>query len=267
MTDPRSVGVHPSVRAALSAAGEWLEEHHPRETLDAIEEQFLALGDLEELVPPGHPPSAALGDLPQDLLDRATRNAREFLVAEGELRLEGETIGVLDLVLGPTGPDLEEDERRVLEELGRSALSLYEIKKVRAGRWRVRDRVGDAVGDRVGAGDEEVWIEAPGDAEDLRGERLEKGHHVVLRLLHLPGTDDPVASDAVYALPGSVVGKLLESLSFTLEDDAWADAASDAHPGPAAERSLRSVFLVGGWLEALMARPVAKQSEGKSQPN
>jgi len=54
-------------------------------------------------------------------------NAMEWLLAEGEIKVRGQDVPIMECLLGPGGPVLSPIQRQWLEQLGMARLSLYEV--------------------------------------------------------------------------------------------------------------------------------------------
>jgi hypothetical protein len=110
---------------AVSIALDWLVRHHEEAVDRAVEEGFLA----------SYGPGSL--DLVRQLRaeDRSAvfSNAREWLVAEGTLDLDGEEVSALGLFLDHAGEALTEEQRRWLLALAEQPLDLYGVEEVLPG--------------------------------------------------------------------------------------------------------------------------------------
>jgi SEC-C motif/Protein of unknown function (DUF2384) len=117
--------------SAVPRALAWLEQHHRKAWSiafeaafeDAIDEVFFEEEDDAAI-------EDALADLSDELMGQVQINLTEWLLAEGEIQVKGEWIGVPELLLGPRGPLLSIGQRAWLEQLARQPLRLYDVTEV-----------------------------------------------------------------------------------------------------------------------------------------
>jgi len=109
---------------SAAAALDWLHRFH-RPALTAAVDHFFDGFEDEEL--------DRIRLLPRGLIEMVEINSTEWLVAEGEIEVRGQTMRVADLVLGPGGPLLRAEDRRWIEGLATHPLRLYEVKDVLPG--------------------------------------------------------------------------------------------------------------------------------------
>lgn len=204
---------------AVAAAVDWLLSHHEEACDETLNEDFL--GGLED----EH--YERLEELPEELAELMTANAFEWLLAEGEIEIDGEPRRTLELVLGPGGPELEDAQRAYLESLGQRGLGLYEVEEAVPGEglW-LEDALGRDQPSRI-------WV-----AERMASASLEPGNILATRLL--PG-DPWESSGALYPFPEELYSPLIQELQ-----DQLAGAET-----PQQEREAIGVILVDNWLELI----------------
>ena len=113
---------------AAERALAWLAQHHRRAMAaalntaidDAAAEIF---GDEDEA-------RAAIAGMSEELWDQLRLNLTEWLLAEGDLKVNGTFRRVAELVLGTRGPSMTGGQRAWLEQLARRPLRLYDITEV-----------------------------------------------------------------------------------------------------------------------------------------
>lgn len=162
--------------AAVGKALEWLANRYPDGMRSAVDEDFfggLKEGEKEKLdgLPPGY----------HQLLNA---NLGEWLVTDARIRVDGDVLPVNGLILGPGGPDLTAEGARWLECLGKSPLSLYEVRGVVRG-------VGMTLADLVRPDETEVWV-----SEKVATQSLLQWDIVATRIVR--ENVDPVLSGALY---------------------------------------------------------------------
>lgn len=214
----------------------WLEEHHEMASnIAAARIYFAGLSDDEV---------AAIISIPGQLFRMIDCNGKELLLAEGELELEAGTVSCLDLVLGPDGPPLSNEQRGYLELLGQRHMSFYEVVESRPGSGvSLRDLVNE---------DEPVrWV---GEATLSRQRVGKVGARFGARLM--PG-DPWRMSGAAYSTQEPHTSYLIGRIRAALEG-----AAS-----PAAIRQAHSQFIVFGWLHAMARLPPSYFADAGSVPS
>ncbi len=206
--------------AAGPLALDWLYEHHEEAAVAAYAETYFAgLGRAQ---------AETLAAAPGELFTLIDCNGKELLLAEGEIEVDGVTRSCIDLVLGPDGPPLDDEQRQYLEALGGRHMSFYRVEKSRRGRGlALRDLVDDSEPVR--------WIEA---RELSRGRFRKPGKVFGARLL--PGTPWK-ASGAFYATQEPHTSYLLERIR--------AELAENTDPGRV--RRIHSQYIVLGWLHGM----------------
>jgi hypothetical protein len=121
--------------AELDRAGievvNWLTEKYPDETRDAVTRGFFECLTPEQI--------DATGELPNGIQDMFSVNIGDWLTTEAETEVEGETIRLIDLALGPDGAPLSPEQREYLETVAEQPLGLYEVVEVKPneGLWLV----------------------------------------------------------------------------------------------------------------------------------
>ncbi len=214
----------------------WLaEEHEMASQVAAARIYFEGLTDEEV---------GTLVSIPGDLFKLIDCNGKELMLAEGELEVEGGMMSCLDLVLGPSGPALSEDQRRYLEALGRRHLSFYEVVESQPGSgFALRDLVND---------DEPVcWVGGEAHSRQHVGQ---VGARFAARLM--PG-DPWRLSGAVYTTQEPHTSYLIGRIQAEL-----AGASSLAE-----RRRAHSRFIVYGWLHAMARLPPSYFADVGSVPS
>ncbi len=177
-----------------------------------------------------------LDELPDDLWQMIEINGWEFVLAEGKLVIDGDFVGCLDLVLGPSGPLLDASQRTYLEKLREQPLGLYEIVELQRGTgFELRDML-----------DEEQPVRWVAERAGSRG--LDVGSVIATR--PIPGSPWTL-SGAIYPYPEVGVPELLRKLRGALA------RSSGEAPEPSLDRELRSSILVGKWLDLFLRPPSA----------
>ncbi len=199
---------------------DWLYEHHEDAAVAAYGRMYFAGLQRAE--------AETLAAIPGEMFTLIDCNGKELLLAEGEIEVDGVEMTCLDLVLGPDGPALSDEQREYLEILGRRHISFYQVVKSRPGRAvAVRDLVDD---------DEPVrWVEA---RELSRGRFRKRGRILGARLM--PGTPWK-ASGAFYSTQEPHTSYLLGRIRDGLAENT----------DPAKVRRIHSQFIVLGWLHGM----------------
>jgi hypothetical protein len=110
---------------AVQTALSWLAKTYPEESSQAFYEGFLGEISEEE--------QECLDSLPPGLQSMVGINSGEWMLADGDLIIDGETKRVIDLVLGTDGPRLPVHGREWLKALGAFPMSLYEVREAKPG--------------------------------------------------------------------------------------------------------------------------------------
>ena len=162
-----SVGSAATDRAGVAAkALPWLVERHEQAVAAAIDKMlFGGLEDAEQ---------AALKGLDAALWRTIAANAAEWLLAEGEIRIDGAAQRVADLLLAPAGPAFTASERIWLERLARQPLRMYAVVEVVPGQQIVlRDALDAAAAPFAVDAAAASRVLAAGDLAALRVSRAE----------------------------------------------------------------------------------------------
>lgn len=128
---------------AVQRALSWLTETYPDETAQAFFEGFFG-GMAEENL-------ACIDDLPPGVQDMLGINSGEWMLADGDMIIDGKAKRVNDLVLGPGGPLMPARGREWIKALGEFHMSLYEVRDVKPGE-------GVRVADLLAPDAEPVWV-------------------------------------------------------------------------------------------------------------
>jgi SEC-C motif len=111
---------------AVKRAIAWLMDRHRKTVSDAIGEMlFAGLTDAEH---------DALENLDEQTWQVIQINATEWLLAEGQIQVEGEPRRVSDLLLDRGGPVFTVDQRRWIEQLCKRPLRVYDVTEVVPGQ-------------------------------------------------------------------------------------------------------------------------------------
>lgn len=220
---------------ALTVAFEWLIEHHG----EAIEE--LLLGTYFEIL--GDEGLERLAVLAPNLQDRAMVNAHEWVLAEGELVVDGEEVPVAALALeGLDG--LGAEQRGWLEALAVHPLRPYRVVATGPGESFQAEDLLEPEAPRL-------RVMEPDAA------KLEPGWVFGLRLL--PEKDAFRPSPAFYAFTPEEVGGLLES---------FREVFPDHPPHPEEDREEAGRVLFEEWMLTLPGLvPVSPETAGQELPN
>lgn len=117
-----------SHEGAVERAVAWLAQHHRKAFAAALqnameEAVFENFDDQDEA-------RDAMAGLDEALWQNLQINMVEWLLAEGDILVKGETRRVAELLLGPRGPLLATGQRAWLEQLARRPLRLYDVTDV-----------------------------------------------------------------------------------------------------------------------------------------
>ena len=139
---------------AVPKALDWLGARHGKAMQSALLDDFF--GGLSE------DEYARLETFDDDLYDMVMINATEWLLAEGEIKLRGQYVPIMECLLDRGGPTFSPVQRQWLEQMGTARLSLHEVVEVVPGeRMRLRDLVFPEL--------DAVWVEEKtGSAEASR---------------------------------------------------------------------------------------------------
>jgi len=111
---------------AVSIAIKWLEERHPTAWFDAfsnLHQEVLSPEDLNKMA-----------RLDAQTLGAIEINFTEFLLAQGEIEINGDSVRTCDYLIGPSGPTLTQGQRDWLQQLGQRSLRLYVATEVVKGQ-------------------------------------------------------------------------------------------------------------------------------------
>lgn len=212
--------------SAVQIALNWLHTKYPEEVDEAVYAGFMGDRDEDEL--------DALQGLPPHLGQAVAINIEEWLLADGELAINGKDCLAIDLVLGAKGPRISPAGRDWLTEISRRSLSLYEVREVRKGE-------GMLLQDLVYTDEKPVWVQERSATEfivrwDIFGARLAcKDGQMVL-------------TGAVYPLERSVALACLEEIRSEIAGD---------EDDPILVRKLTGWTIIDFWLESLLeVRPL-----------
>src|ERR1039457_7370410 len=100
----------------------WLEQSYPDEIGEAVHYDFMDEPDEER--------TDAIDSLSPRLEQAISINIGEWLLADGDLDLNGKDIKANELILSKGGPLLSAHGREWIKELGKRPLSLYEVREV-----------------------------------------------------------------------------------------------------------------------------------------
>lgn len=217
-------------RAAQTALA-WLDATYPEESALAYQEGFL--GDMSE------EDLESLDEFPSGLQSMVIINSSEWILADGDLIIDGTRRRVLDLVLGPGGPLLPAQGREWLKALGESPMSMYEAREVKPGEGlRVVDLLDPAA--------EPFWVRERSGSKcltrwDVFGARLAR-------------QDDAwVFSGAIYPFNRKEGIDCRDDIMGTLESNK--PCADDA-------RSIVGTIIIDTWLADLLAdRPLPELAD------
>jgi hypothetical protein len=111
---------------AVSKAIKWLEERHPtawRNAFGNLHQEVLSPEDLNKMA-----------RLDAQTLGAIEINFTEFLLAQGEIEINGDSVRICDYLIGPSGPTLTQGQRDWLQQLGQRSLRLYVATEVVKGQ-------------------------------------------------------------------------------------------------------------------------------------
>ena len=115
---------------AVERAVGWLAQHHRKAFAAALEEEIdaAAFGCFDDA--DDDAAREAMAGIDDALWQQLQLNLTEWLLAEGDIKVKGETQRVADLLLGASGPLLSVGQRAWLEQLAKRPLRLYDITDV-----------------------------------------------------------------------------------------------------------------------------------------
>ena len=128
---------------AVQLALSWLAATYPEETAQAFHEGFLGEMTDEE--------QECLDELPSGLQGMVSINSSEWMLADGDLIIDGTPKRVIDLILGAGGPSLPTRGREWLKALGEFPMSIYEVRETKPGE-------GLQIADLLDLDAEPVWV-------------------------------------------------------------------------------------------------------------
>lgn len=138
---------------AVQTALAWLAATYPEETAQAFHEGFLGEMTEEE--------QECLDELSPGLQGMVSINSSEWMLADGDLIIDGTPKRVIDLVLGPGGPLLPARGREWLKALGEFPMSMYEVREAKPGE-------GLQVVDLLDPAAEPVWVRERSASKSLK---------------------------------------------------------------------------------------------------
>lgn len=128
---------------AVQLALSWLTTTFPEETAQAFHESFLGeMTDDEQ---------ECLDNLPSGVQGMVSINSGEWMLADGDLIIDGTPMRAIDLILGSGGPSLPPRGREWLKALGEFPMSIYEVREAKPGE-------GLLVADLLAPNAEPVWV-------------------------------------------------------------------------------------------------------------
>ncbi|MHB8947834.1 MAG: SEC-C metal-binding domain-containing protein [Rhodoferax sp.] len=107
---------------AIEKAMEWLANRHRKGwqvCFERLRDELLSPQDLEKLA-----------QLDQETLSGIQVNLTEWLLAEGEIQVQGSMRRISDYLIGPSGPDWTAGQRDWLQQMGQRPLRLYNVTEV-----------------------------------------------------------------------------------------------------------------------------------------
>ena len=118
---------------AVERAVGWLAQHHRKAFAAALEEEidaaaFSCFDDGDD-----DAAREAMAGIDDALWQQLQLNLTEWLLAEGDIKVKGQSRRVADLLLGPGGPLLSVGQRAWLEQLAQRPLRLYDVTDVVSG--------------------------------------------------------------------------------------------------------------------------------------
>lgn len=119
---PSVESVRKSHDGAIPRAIAWLESHHRKAILFAIDEMLLEGLSLEE--------QDILESLDQDTMQGIHLNATEWLLAEGSMLVKEVEKRVVDVLLDKGGPLFTVEQRQWIQQLSEQPLRLYDVTDV-----------------------------------------------------------------------------------------------------------------------------------------
>lgn len=207
---------------AVQIALSWLASTYPEETGQAFHEGFLGEMTEEE--------QESLDNLPPGLQSMVRINSGEWMLADGDLFIEGEPRRAIDLVLGPRGPLLPTRGREWLKALGEFPMSVYEVREAKPGE-------GLQVVDLLMPDFEPVWVR-----ERSASKSLVRWDVFGARLARQDGTW--VFSGALYPFEREEGIDCRDEILDTIESE---------KPRDADRRILVSTTIIDTWLMGLVA--------------
>ena len=175
---------------------------------------------------------ATLDKLPEDRRGLVHHNAQEWVLVDGHLPEAEGGSRLMDLVLGPAGPELTEVQRDWLAALAVHPLSLYRVERVEAGE-------GLELADVLRPFQPTVWV-----TERRGSEYFEVGDVLGARVI--AWGDGHELSGAIYPFHGELGGEVAHSLPVVLEQ-------SELGPDEPGGRELVARALINAWLDSLLA--------------
>jgi len=216
---------------AAGIALDWLDLHYEKAMDEIVRQDFLGVFDEK-----------SLAEMPEEMVEMAIMNAREYALCEGRIEKGEDSVLALDQVLGADGPSMGAGQREFLQGMREASLSLYEVVGVQ------RDQ-GLELKDLLDESSE------PRQVVDREASRVfEGGERFGARLV--PGRPWEL-SGAIYEFHEEVAAEALEALQQELAEA----------PSGFDRRFLQGKTLVDLWLASLIwVEPVEFASEEKPLP-
>ena len=210
-------------QSAVETALDWIKDRYPEEVGAAVHFNFMGEPDDDQL--------DAIDNLSPQLQQAISINIGEWLLADAELDINGTDTPAKELILGAKGPRLTEHGREWLLELGKRALSLYEVREVKNGE-------GLLLADMLHPDQTPVWI-----MEKRATDFLVPWDTFGARLLWQD--DCFVMSGAVYPMEREAALDCLEEIRSEIEYE---------EDDPTLVRYIKSSTIIGCWLDSLLVK-------------
>ncbi len=213
-----------SHEGAVQRAMAWLGQHHRKGFAmglhEALASAALACFDGDEVAS-----ERALAGLDEETWELLQLNLTEWMLAQGQIKVKGQSVSVPDLVLGPTGPLMTVGQRAWLAQQARRPLRLYDVTDVLPGQ-------GVTVCDALDTALPPISV-----AERAGSHSMQPGMKIAARVMDV--AQGLQFSGAVYAFTGFGGRAVLQALRET-PAPAQLSAAQLAHS--------HSRLIIQGWL-------------------
>ncbi len=220
-----------SHEGAVQRALAWLGQHHRKGFALALHEAIasaaLACFDGDEVAS-----EDALAGLDEETWEQVQLNLTEWMLAQGQIKVKGQSVSVPDLVLGPTGPLMTVGQRAWLAQQARRPLRLYDVTDVLPGQ-------GVTVCDALDTALPPISV-----AERAGSHSMQPGMKIAARVMDV--AQGQQFSGAVYAFTGFGGRAVLQALRET---------PPPAHISPAQLAHSNSVVIIQGWLMQYLREP------------